>query len=110
METEKITEAVKDEEFAKSIIDMKSPEEVKKAFAKKEVEISLNEAQVIISTIEKMVSKGSTELSEEDLEEIAGGRSASITERLSLPLAAAIKRIVAGASSLNKLYNSCKEK
>lgn len=109
METEKITEAVKDEEFAKSIIDMKSPEEVKKAFAKKEVEISLDEAQVIISTIEKMVNKGSTELSEKDLEEIAGGRSASIAERLSLSLAAALGTVVA-ALSLKKMYDIRKEK
>lgn len=109
METEKITEAVKDEEFAKSIIDMKSPEEVKKAFAKKEVEISLDEAQVIISTIEKMVNKGSTELSEKDLEEIAGGRSASIVEKLSLSLAAALGTVVA-ALSLKKMYDIRKEK
>ena len=32
MKTEKITAAVQDETFAKSLIDMESPEEVKKAF------------------------------------------------------------------------------
>lgn len=73
MTTEKITEAVKDETFARSIIDMKSPEEVKKAFATKDVEISLDEAQVIISTIQKMIKNNSTELNEKDLEEISGG-------------------------------------
>lgn len=98
METEKITEAVKDEAFAKSIIDMKSPEEVKDAFAKKEVEISLEEAQIIISTIEKMVNKGSTELSEEDLKEIAGGRRAEVTESLSLSLAAALGTVLTTSS------------
>ncbi len=109
MKIEKITEVVKDEEFAKSIIDMKSPEEVKEAFAKKEVEISLDEAQVIISTIERMVKKGSVELSEKDLEEIAGGRTPSISERLSYSLAAALGTIVV-ALSIKKMYDIRKER
>ena len=73
MTTEKITEAVKDETFARSIVDMKSPEEVKKAFATKDVDISLEEAKVIISTIQRMIKNNSTELSEKDLQEISGG-------------------------------------
>lgn len=73
MKIEKITEVVKDEAFAKSIVDMKSPEEVKKAFATKDVDISLGEAEVIISTIQKMIKNNSTELSEKDLQEISGG-------------------------------------
>ena len=59
MKTEKITAAVQDETFAKSLIDMESPEEVKKAFAAKDVEISLEEAKVIISTIQRMIKNNS---------------------------------------------------
>ena len=73
MKIEKITEVVKDETFARSIVDMKSPEEVKKAFATKDVDISLEEAKVIISTIQRMIKNNSTELSEKDLQEISGG-------------------------------------
>ncbi len=73
MKIEKITEVVKDETFARSIVDMKSPEEVKEAFATKDVDISLEEAKVIISTIQRMIKNNSTELSEKDLQEISGG-------------------------------------
>lgn len=48
MEKEKmISEAMKDVEFAKKIIEIQSPEEMQKAFAKKEIELSLEEAQAI---------------------------------------------------------------
>ena len=108
METERITEAVKDETFVRSIIDMKSPEEVKNAFAKKDVEISLDEAQAIISTIEKMVNKGSTELSEEELKEIAGGMKLTTVQKISLAMAAALGTTIA-ALSLTQMYQILKK-
>ena len=109
METEKFNEAVKDETFARSIVDMKSPEEVKKAFASKDVEISLDEAKMIISTIEKMISKNSTELSEEDLNEIAGGKNIVIAGKTSLAMAAALGAMLT-ALSLAGLYDIYKKK
>ena len=95
MESEKITDAIKDESFAKSIIDMKSPEEVKKSFATKDVEISLDEAKMIISIIQKMVNNNSTELSDEYLQGIAGGTELNEVQKVSLAMAAALGTTVA---------------
>lgn len=108
METEKITDAIKDESFVKSIIDMKSPEEVKKSFATKDVEISLDEAKMIISIVQKMISSNSTELSDEDLEEIAGGIKLDNVQKISLALAGALSGALA-AFSIFQAYNILKE-
>lgn len=108
METEKITDAIKDEAFARSIIDMKSPEEVKKSFAAKNVEISLDEAKMIISIIQKMVNNNSTELSEEDLGEIAGGMKLNNVQKISLALAGALGGTLA-AFSMFQAYNILKK-
>ena len=106
MKTEKITAAVQDETFAKSLIDMESPEEVKKAFAAKDVEISLEEAKVIISTIQRMIKNNSTELREEDLKEISGGGNTfKIASAVALGIVAA-----GGIAALGKYgYDVAKE-
>lgn len=73
MKKEEISEAMKDIKFAESIMDVQSPEEIKKAFQAKGIELSLEEAQVVISTIKKVAESESGELSEEDLQKIVGG-------------------------------------
>ena len=76
MEKEKlISEAMKDIKFVEKIIDIQSPEEMQKAFAIKEIDLSLEESQEVISTIKKLSESKSGELSDADLEGIAGGMS-----------------------------------
>lgn len=73
MKKEEISEAMKDIKFAESIMDMQSPEEIKKAFKAKGIDLSLEESKVVISTIKKVAESESGELSEEDLQKIVGG-------------------------------------
>lgn len=73
MKKEEISEAMKDVKFAESIMDMQAPEEIKKAFKAKGVDLSLEESQVVISTIKKIDESECGELSEEDLQKIVGG-------------------------------------
>lgn len=73
MKKEEISEAMKDIKFAESIMDMQSPEEIKKAFKAKGVDLSLEESKVVISTIKKIDESESGELSEDDLQKIVGG-------------------------------------
>lgn len=73
MNKEEISEAMKDIKFAEKIMDIQSPEEIQKAFKTKGIDLSLEESQVVISTIKKVDESESCELSEEDLSEITGG-------------------------------------
>ena len=70
-----ISEAMKVVKFVEKIIDIQSPEEMQKAFAIKEIDLSLEEAKEVISTIKKFSKSKSGELSDDDLEGIAGGMS-----------------------------------
>ena len=73
MKKEEILEAMKDVKFAESIMDIQSPEEIQKAFKAKGIDLSLEESQVVISTIKKVDESEYCELSEEDLKNITGG-------------------------------------
>lgn len=81
MKKEEISEAMKDVKFTESIMDIQSPEEIKQAFQAKGIELSLEEAQVVISTIKKIAESESGELSEEDLQKIVGGVGTENKER-----------------------------
>ena len=76
MENEKIQEILKDKEFSSQVLKMETPEEVQKAFKQKGIELSLEEVGIIGDLVNSMIAKNSTSLSEEDLEEIAGGGQA----------------------------------
>ena len=65
--------ALSDKAFAEKIVRLDTPEEVKTAFKEKGIEISDEGIQLLGSILNKMAEKQSTELSEEDLQEIAGG-------------------------------------
>ena len=90
MNKEEISEAVKDIKFVEKIMDIQSPEEIQKAFKAKGIDLSLEESQVVISTIKKVVENESCELSEEDLSEIAGGMKLGNAQKISLALAGAL--------------------
>ena len=73
MENEKIQAILKDKEFLSQVLKMETPEEVQKAFKQKGIELSLEEIGIVGDLVNSMIAKNSTSLSEEDLEEIAGG-------------------------------------
>ncbi len=73
MSDEKMLEALKDEGFVKKILEMKTQEEVQHAFKEKGVEVSKEEIGILGDIINKMKEKKSTNLSVEELDEIAGG-------------------------------------
>jgi predicted ribosomally synthesized peptide with nif11-like leader len=64
-------ELLKDESFVKKVSGMKSVEDVQKAFADKGVSISIDE-------LKKMQKAANGELSDGDLESVAGGHSLTI--------------------------------
>ncbi len=69
----KLESVLKEKTFAEKIFKLQTPEEVQAAFKEKGIEISVEEVQLLGSIINKMVEKHTSNLSEDDLEEIAGG-------------------------------------
>ena len=70
MNEEKIKEVSSDEEFVKSLMELETPEEVQKALAEKDIDLSVDDIKKIAKLIQK---KADGELSDEDLESVAGG-------------------------------------
>ncbi len=79
---EKIKNLVEDEKFIDLMLDMQTPEEVQRAFAEKGIELSLDEVEVMGELINKMIEKGTTNLSKDDLEDISGGVIGEVTAGL----------------------------
>ena len=73
---EKLMELLKDEAFAKELLNENNPEDVQAKLNAKGVDISLEEVNAIAAAMEKAAQGGaaeSDELSEDDLENVAGG-------------------------------------
>ncbi len=105
---EKITEAMRDIKFVEKIIDIRSPEEMQKAFATKEIDLSLEEAQAVISTIKKLSESKSGEVSDEDLEEISGGATSSTNSIIPLVIIGGLAASMVVANTVDKVYRICK--
>ena len=69
MNNEQLKELFSDEAFVTSILELETVEEVQKALADKGLELSIDE----IITIKNTLANEETELSEDDLENVAGG-------------------------------------
>ncbi len=69
MNEEQLKELFSDEAFVASILEMENAEDVQKALADKGLELSLEE----IATIKSTLSNEEAELSEDELENVAGG-------------------------------------
>ena len=69
MNEAQLKELFSDEAFVTSILEIDNAEDVQKALADKGLELSLKE----ITTIQKTLSEEEGELSEDDLENVAGG-------------------------------------
>lgn len=73
MDVDRIKEVFSDEEFVKSLFELETPEEVQAALEPKGVDMSIQEICQLRDILVMMVEKGSTELTEEELEQVAGG-------------------------------------
>lgn len=71
---EKFQALLKDEDFVAEILELQTPEEVQKKFAENEVELTIPEVQHLGDAINYMIENGKTELTEDDLENIGGGK------------------------------------
>lgn len=105
---EKITEAMRDIKFVEKIIDIRSPEEMQRAFATKEIDLSLEEAQAVISTIKKLSESKPGEVSDEDLEEISGGATSSTNSIIPLVIIGGLAASMVVANTVDKVYRICK--
>ena len=105
---EKITEAMRDIKFVEKIIDIRSPEEMQKAFATKEIDLSLEDAQAVISTIKKLSESKPGEVSDEDLEEISGGATSSTNSIIPLVIIGGLAASMVVANTVDKVYRICK--
>ncbi len=103
-----ISEAMKDIKFVEKIIDIRSPEEMQKAFATKEIDLSLKEAQAVISTIKKLSESKPGEVSDEDLEEISGGATSSTNSIIPLVIIGGLAASMVVANTVDKVYRICK--
>ena len=77
MNEERIKEVFSDEEFVKELFSKETPEEAKALLAEKDIDISIEELvklkDIIIAKLQAVENGESAELTEADLENIAGG-------------------------------------
>lgn len=102
MDQEKLTTVLKDKDFAEKIVKLQTPEKVQTAFKEKGIEMSTDDVQLLGSVINKMVEKGSTELSEEDIENVSGG--SNFGYGASFPFRAPIALINPHTGGLNRPF------
>lgn len=97
MNEQKIKEVFSDQAFVESMLEMETAEDVQKALAEKGLDLSLAEIQSIKNSLEN--TEG--ELSEESLENVAGGSITAIVCGLIIGGA-----VAGGAFGLGKAVNN----
>lgn len=73
--TEKFMEALQDQEFAEKLLALETAEEAQAMLKEKGIEVSLEDLKAAAAYVGKSASG---ELSEDDLEDVAGGSAAQI--------------------------------
>jgi len=77
MNEERIKEVFSDEAFVKELFSKETPEEAKALLAEKDIDVSIEELvklkDLIIAKLQAAESGESAELTEEELEDVAGG-------------------------------------
>ena len=73
MNEERIKEVFADEAFVKELLSKETPEEVQAMLEDKDIEVSVAEIIKLRELLEKKAENPDAELSEEDLEDVAGG-------------------------------------
>ena len=94
MNEERIKEIFADEEFVKELFSKETPEEAQALLAEKEIDLSVEELVKLRDIIDKKVKAaengGSTELTEEDLADVAGGNGVVVAAIAFLAVSAII--------------------
>ncbi len=97
---ELLKQALADKDFAESLINMETPEEVQAALNDKGISLSLED----ISMIQQILENGTEgELSEDELENVAGG---SLTVLAALGIASLVMACVGGTVKLGNKVDS----
>jgi len=96
MDQELLKKVLADSDFTKSLLNMENPEDVQAALKEKGVDITLEEINTIRKALEQQENG---ELSDDDLEDVAGG---SLTIAAALGIAAIIGASVGGAIKLGE--------
>ena len=77
MNEERIKEVFSDEEFVKELFSKETPEEAQALLAEKEIDLSIDELvkikDLVVAKLQAAENGESTELTEEDLADVAGG-------------------------------------
>ncbi len=77
MNEERIKEVFSDEEFVKELFSKETPEEAQALLAEKEIDMSIDELvklkDIVAAKLQAAENGESTELTEEDLADVAGG-------------------------------------
>ena len=73
MNEERIKEVFSDEAFVKELLSKETPEEVQAMLEDKDIEVSIAEIVKLREMIIKKAENPDAELSDEDLEDVAGG-------------------------------------
>ena len=94
---EKIQQVLNDQEFVKELLALDSAEAVQAKLAEKDLKLSLDEVKLAQEMIVKKLESGS-ELSEDDLETVAGGVVAE-TVAAAAAVAACVIAVVAAIPS-----------
>ncbi len=82
----KLNELLKDQDFAKQLFELDTPEEVKDLLSKKGVDVTVDEVNALgqqLSEMEDKIKSGSDELTEDELESAAGGVTPIVAYTLS---------------------------
>ena len=77
MNVERIKEVFSDEEFMKELFSKETPEEAQALLAEKDIDLSVDELvklkDLVVEKLQAAENGESVELTEEDLEDVAGG-------------------------------------
>jgi predicted ribosomally synthesized peptide with nif11-like leader len=93
MDDARVKEVFADEKFAKSLLELETPEEVQSALKARGIEASREEILGVRDALVKAIEKGGT-LSDEELENVAGG-----VAFLAAPLIAIVIAATGGAGA-----------
>lgn len=98
MNEERIKEIFADESFVKQLLEQDTPEQVQSLLASKEIDLSIAEIEKVCELIMKQINGeiNVDELSDEDLEDVAGGALAEMI--LLISCLAGVAAVAAGGS------------
>ena len=105
MNEERIKAVFSDEAFVKELLSKETPEEVQAMLEDKDIEVSIAEIVKLRELLEKKAENPDAELSDEDLEDVAGGCGAVLIAGLMLVGAWAVTGLVAGAGVTHEKTN-----